>query len=522
MPHTYPAWRLRMFGGDGLNARIDLRDAATIGRADSNSIPVRGEAAASVSAHHARIRVREDGIAEVEDLGSTHGTFVNDQRVQRAALRDGDVVRMGPGGPGFVLEVGAAALATGPVQTSARASAPAHELTNTGVVRIKRALGMSEDDDVGAMVARSERGSRRGLFVALGALLVAAIGSAVAAKALASSDSHEVAEQLAKQVAEARETARTQSAAFDAQRSTLQEERKALEERIREAAATQDGAKADIQKLRDELAATNARLASYDPIQVASAQHAKVAAVQRSVVFVDTRLRLRHAQSKQLLRLGPTAPTGQVTVTFEGEGEPFERISSGSGFVIAADGRIVTNAHVVRPDGWDRAIPWEDGGTLAPELEFAVLFSGTDVPHKAKLIHSLSIDELDLAMLQIEPFADMPVMSGFRTDVAPPTVGGDVYLHGFPLGKSALQDGDRVVASSFRGIMSRQVGEWLQVDAAVHPGNSGGPLTDANGAVIGVVTRVQRIDETAIAPDMGYAIPVAKVEQLLKAASSAK
>jgi putative serine protease PepD len=71
-----------------------------------------------------------------------------------------------------------------------------------------------------------------------------------------------------------------------------------------------------------------------------------------------------------------------------------------------------------------------------------------------------------------------------------------------------------VFASSFRGIFSRQVGPWIQVDAAVHPGNSGGPLTDASGKVIGVVTRVQRIDESSIAPDMGYAIPVDRVAAL--------
>jgi putative serine protease PepD len=98
----------------------------------------------------------------------------------------------------------------------------------------------------------------------------------------------------------------------------------------------------------------------------------------------------------------------------------------------------------------------------------------------------------------------------------PPTIGAEVYLHGFPLGKMALQDGDRVIASSFRGILSRRVSNWLQVDAAVHPGNSGGPLTDATGHVIGVVTRVQRIANEMIAPDMGYAIPIAAAARLWK------
>lgn len=41
-------------------------------------------------------------------------------------------------------------------------------------------------------------------------------------------------------------------------------------------------------------------------------------------------------------------------------------------------------------------------------------------------------------------------------------------------------------------------------------------MTDAQGRVIGVVTRVQRIDESAIAPDMGYAIPAARIAELLE------
>lgn len=512
MPELAPAWQLKPFGHEGLASRIELRDALTIGRADSNKIALRG--ATSVSAHHARMRLCEDGRVEIEDLGSTHGTFVNDQRVRTSLLREGDVVRLGPGGPGFVLERIAAIEATGPVD-SRRAVVAQPDLSLTSVVRIKRALGVPEHAKVSEMVARSERGSRRGLRVAIGALLVAAVGSAVAVQALAGDGSEEVAKALAAQVAEARAAASSQLAAFETQRASLEAERKALEDRIRDAAAGQDGAKSDIQKLRDDLAATKTRLASYDPINVAAAQHARVGAVQRSVVFVDTRIRLRHAQSRQLLRVGPAAPTGQPTVTLEGEGELYERASSGSGFCIAADGRIVTNAHVVHPDGWDRLIPLREGGHLEPELELAVVFSGTDVPRKAKLVRAFAIEDLDLALLQIEPFEGMPVLEGFRADAATPPIGADVFLHGFPLGKSAIQDGDLVTASSFRGILSRQAGPWIQVDAAVHPGNSGGPLTDANGSVVGVVTRVQRIDDSAIAPDMGYAIPIAKVQRLL-------
>lgn len=513
MPDFSPAWQLKPFGSEGLSSRIELRDTLTVGRAATNAVVLRDSAA--VSAHHARICVGGDGKVEIEDLGSTHGTFVNDRRVQRSTLREGDIVRLGPGGPGFVLECGAAIDATGPIDPR-RAAIAQPDLSQTSVVRIKRALGVPEDAKVSEMVARSERGSRRGLHVALGALLVAGIGGAIAVQALAGDSSEETAKELVAQAAAARAAVSEQLAAFESQRSALEIARKELEQKIQQASTDQDGAKSDIQRLRDDLAATKSRLASYDPINVAAAQHARVGAVQRSVVFVDTRIRFRHAGSQLLLRVGPPQPTGQTSFTTEGDGEVVERASSGSGFCIAADGRIVTNAHVVHPDGWDRRIPLREGGHLEPELELAVVFSGSDVPHKAKLVHAFAIEELDLALLQIEPFAGMPVLEGFRADAVTPPIGADVFLHGFPLGKSAIQDGDLVTASSFRGILSRHAGPWIQVDAAVHPGNSGGPLTDANGSVIGVVTRVQRIDDSAIAPDMGYAIPISKVKSLLE------
>jgi S1-C subfamily serine protease len=108
----------------------------------------------------------------------------------------------------------------------------------------------------------------------------------------------------------------------------------------------------------------------------------------------------------------------------------------------------------------------------------------------------------------------MPHLEGFTTETPPLAAGAEVYVHGFPLGKMAIQEGEKLIASSFRGILSRPVSSWLQVDAAVHPGNSGGPLTDGAGRVIGVVCRVQRIPEGSLAPDMGYVIPISAVARL--------
>jgi S1-C subfamily serine protease len=76
----------------------------------------------------------------------------------------------------------------------------------------------------------------------------------------------------------------------------------------------------------------------------------------------------------------------------------------------------------------------------------------------------------------------------------------------------AIQQGKTVFASTFRGIVSRYVRDRLQVDAAVHPGASGGPLIDSDGKVLGVVVAMQRTDDRGgTSSAMGYIIPVSEV-----------
>lgn len=117
-------------------------------------------------------------------------------------------------------------------------------------------------------------------------------------------------------------------------------------------------------------------------------------------------------------------------------------------------------------------------------------------------------------MIKIEPFDGMPHLARFDVDEASPSPGSEVYLFGFPLGMHALQEGERVIASTFKGILSRVVDPYLQVDAGVHPGNSGGPVTDAAGRVVGVVTAGQRLPEGDLVFTIGYAIPIERVAKI--------
>jgi serine protease Do len=158
------------------------------------------------------------------------------------------------------------------------------------------------------------------------------------------------------------------------------------------------------------------------------------------------------------------------------------RRGAGSGVIWRADGWIVTNAHVVR--GNSARVRFEDGRTL-----------GAEVIGRAA--------ERDLAALFVAA-SDLPAAEiGASTAVR---VGEIVLAAGSPFGVRAA-----VSAGVLHGVGSVPlVGKqgWLQADLELAPGNSGGPLADANGRVIGI--------NSMIAMGLGLAIPSQEVEQFLR------
>ena len=157
--------------------------------------------------------------------------------------------------------------------------------------------------------------------------------------------------------------------------------------------------------------------------------------------------------------------------------------SSGSGFIIDSDGRVVTNHHVVE-DRRNVTVRMYNG------REYTAAVLGVD-------------SNADLAVVDIydnDNFQPVPLGDSAQTDHAE-----DVVALGFPLG---FQLGQSLIVT--RGVIStklndpdgRNVGgvnrfrgvELLQTDAAINPGNSGGPLFNRTGQVIGVIT--SRIEQT--------------------------
>jgi pSer/pThr/pTyr-binding forkhead associated (FHA) protein/soluble lytic murein transglycosylase-like protein len=89
--------------GPMAGARFPISDGATrVGRAPDNQVVVDGEDAATVSLYHVEIS-RDDGSCRVRDMGSTNGTWVNDQRVTEAEISPPATIRLGSQGPEFAL-----------------------------------------------------------------------------------------------------------------------------------------------------------------------------------------------------------------------------------------------------------------------------------------------------------------------------------------------------------------------------------------------------------------------------------
>jgi serine protease Do len=160
----------------------------------------------------------------------------------------------------------------------------------------------------------------------------------------------------------------------------------------------------------------------------------------------------------------------------------------GSGFIVDAQGHVVTNSHVIDDAN-------EVKVKLADEREYHAKVVGKD-------------ERLDVAVLQLEnPPKDLPVAALGSSEAL--RVGEYVVAIGNPFGLgSTVTMG--IVSAKGRTIGAGPYDDFIQTDASINPGNSGGPLFNLRGQVVGI--------NTAINPQgkgIGFAIPIDAVRQVV-------
>ncbi len=237
----------------------------------------------------------------------------------------------------------------------------------------------------------------------------------------------------------------------------------------------------------DELAPPLLREAS---AQASTAIPPTVSAARRTPIVVAAHAALPaivNIQTESVMRRRSIDPF----FGFPGGDRVYRSQAVGSGFIWAADGTIVTNAHVI-----------EGASTITVNLydqrQFVARVIGVD-------------PDSDLAVLKVDA-ARLPTLPlGSSSDLL---IGETVIAVGNPFGLSgSVTTG--VVSATGRSVPAQEEGrtytDFIQTDASINPGNSGGPLLNIEGRVIGINVAIY-----AQAQNIGFAIPVDRARKIVE------
>jgi len=237
-----------------------------------------------------------------------------------------------------------------------------------------------------------------------------------------------------------------------------------------------------------------AAAAAAAPVQAMPDFSAIVEANKSSVVNITVSATEKTAAVSPFPDAGGDDPFSQFFRHFQIPAPELHKRGLGSGFVIGEGGLILTNAHVV--DGANQVVV-----KLADRREFKAKVLGVDKP-------------TDIAVLKIDAKGLKPVKLGDPSTVR---VGEWVLAIGSPYGfENSVTAG--IVSATSRALPEGTYVPFIQTDAAVNPGNSGGPLFNMRGEVIGINSQIY--SQTGGYQGLAFAIPInvaAKVEKQLVA-----
>ena len=200
-------------------------------------------------------------------------------------------------------------------------------------------------------------------------------------------------------------------------------------------------------------------------------------------VYKNTKDSIVNIRTKKTVTVNTYNPLEELLFGRSGGVEKRESGALGSGFVVSEDGYIVTNNHVV---------------SNADEI-FVKFSDGRE--YKTKLIGTSP--EVDIAVLKIEANEKFKPLEFSDSDKI--EIGQWSIAFGNPMGLNDSMTVGVISASGRSSLGIEEIENFIQTDAAINQGNSGGPLIDINGKVIGVNTAILSTSGGSVG--LGFAIP---------------
>lgn len=200
-------------------------------------------------------------------------------------------------------------------------------------------------------------------------------------------------------------------------------------------------------------------------------------------VYKNTKDSIVNIRTKKTVTVNTYNPLEELLFGRSGGVEKRESGALGSGFVVSEDGYIVTNNHVV---------------SNADEI-FVKFSDGRE--YKTKLIGTSS--EVDIAVLKIEANEKFKPLEFSDSDKI--EIGQWSIAFGNPMGLNDSMTVGVISAAGRSSLGIEEIENFIQTDAAINQGNSGGPLIDINGKVIGVNTAILSTSGGSVG--LGFAIP---------------
>ena len=200
-------------------------------------------------------------------------------------------------------------------------------------------------------------------------------------------------------------------------------------------------------------------------------------------VYKNTKDSIVNIRTKKTVTVNTYNPLEELLFGRSGGVEKRESGALGSGFVVSEDGYIVTNNHVV---------------SNADEI-FVKFSDGRE--YKTKLIGTSS--EVDIAVLKIEANEKFKPLEFSDSDKI--EIGQWSIAFGNPMGLNDSMTVGVISAAGRSSLGIEEIEKFFQTDAAINQGNSGGPLIDINGKVIGVNTAILSTSGGSVG--LGFAIP---------------